>query len=95
MLPPGPHFVGYSAVSKRGEVSPVIWSFVHLKSGEVLVRRWDHATELLLPVADEDEVCRPVTDRTFLKACPSSPDSTLIDAVFLSGREVRERSSTF
>ena len=56
MLPPGPHFVAYSAVGKQREVSPPIWVFVSLKASQVLCRRWNSSTELLLPFNDQDEV---------------------------------------
>ena len=56
MLPPGSHFLGYSAVSKFGEVSPITWFFAHLGVGEVVVRRWDSDSELLVPFNDRDEV---------------------------------------
>lgn len=56
MLPAGPHFVAFSSVSKQGEVAPPVWFFVHLKAGEIVCRRWDHETELLLPFNDAEEV---------------------------------------
>ncbi|KAK9806697.1 hypothetical protein WJX73_009793 [Symbiochloris irregularis] len=58
LLSPGAHFIGYSAVSKHGEVSPVTWFFLHLVTRQVVVRRWDTGTELILPLLDEDEVIR-------------------------------------
>lgn len=56
MIPPGAHFIGYSAVSRHGDVAPLTWFFLHLTPAEVVVRQWDSATELLLPLNDRDEV---------------------------------------
>ena len=56
MLPPGPHFLGYSAVSTYGDVAPVTWFFLSVKTSQVVVRAWDTATELLVPLQDQDEV---------------------------------------
>ena len=58
MLPPGPQFVAYSAVSKQREVSPPVWFFLHLSPGEVVCRHWNPAVELLLPFEDQDEVLK-------------------------------------
>lgn len=60
MLSPGAHFIGYSAVSKHGEVSPVTWFFLHLVTRQVVVRRWDSLTELMLPLEDDEEVQTPI-----------------------------------
>ena len=56
MIPAGPHFIAYSAVSKQQQVSPPVWFFLHVRPREVIVRRWDSISELLLPLEDEDEV---------------------------------------
>ncbi|OQV24494.1 Protein AAR2-like protein [Hypsibius exemplaris] len=45
MIPPGIHFVYYSAVSKDDVTSPRTGFFHNFKSREVLVKRWDHAHE--------------------------------------------------
>ncbi len=67
MLPPGAHLVttrvlalDTASPSRSPSVSPATGFFVHLEAqqqqqGQVVVRRWDAATETLLPLADEDE----------------------------------------
>ena len=58
MIPPGTHFIGYSAVGRHGDMAPVTWFFAHLALSEVAVRQWDSTTELLLPLEDQDEVLK-------------------------------------
>jgi A1 cistron-splicing factor AAR2 len=71
MLPPGPHYVTYAAVGVAGGggggvPGPVasFWVWVELAGGTeerkqtVTIRRWNPATELLDPLADEDEEAR-------------------------------------
>ncbi|GAQ89890.1 hypothetical protein KFL_005740010 [Klebsormidium nitens] len=58
MLPPGPHFVYYSAAGKHGGAAPVIGFFVVLKQGQVVVRQWDAPEERLAALTDEDQVDR-------------------------------------
>ncbi|XP_013415495.2 protein AAR2 homolog [Lingula anatina] len=45
MIPPGVHFVYFSACSKEGEVSPRTGFFYHFKKREVLIKKWDKVTE--------------------------------------------------
>ena len=58
MLPPGPHMVSYNATSAGGggDFAPTVSFFAHLAAQQVVVRRWDAAEELLLPMQDSDEV---------------------------------------
>ena len=69
MVPPGAHFVSSNAVSSRysaaaagggSDVAPTASFFVEVALREVVIRRWDRAEELLLPLDDVDEVCRGV-----------------------------------
>ncbi|KAH9306538.1 hypothetical protein KI387_010942, partial [Taxus chinensis] len=56
MIPPGPHFVYYSAVSRYGnESSPVIGFFIFASSSEVIVKQWDPHEERLVKFADSSE----------------------------------------
>ncbi|XP_076249706.1 protein AAR2 homolog [Calliopsis andreniformis] len=59
MIPPGFHFVHYSATDKYGETAPKI-GFLHtFKKSEFLVRRWDIKEEdISLEVAPEEIVHR-------------------------------------
>ena len=58
MLPPGPHMVSYNATGAGGggDFAPTVSFFAHLAAQQVVVRRWDAAEELLLPLQDSDEV---------------------------------------
>lgn len=56
MIPPGPHLISYSAVSKEGAVAPTVFFPLFLAARDVVVREWDVSSELLLPVSDEDQV---------------------------------------
>ena len=57
MLPPGPHLVSYNSSSGNGsDFAPTIAFYAHLAPRQVLVRRWDAAEEMLLPLQDPDEV---------------------------------------
>eukprot|EP00878_Enallax_costatus_P021228 GHUV01022468.1.p1 GENE.GHUV01022468.1~~GHUV01022468.1.p1 ORF type:complete len:165 (+),score=24.58 GHUV01022468.1:623-1117(+) len=58
MIPPGTHFVSYQALGKDGSLGPPVSTLVSLTSKQVLVRRWDPATEGLVPLGDEDEEAR-------------------------------------
>ena len=63
MIPPGVHFVYYSAVSTDrkkpgagpGKAGPRTGFFVHLGKCEVVVKRWNPATEDLDPAATTEE----------------------------------------
>lgn len=59
MLPPGTHFVSYRSVSAAGGgCSFTTAFFAFIKPQQVLVRRWDAATETLVPFEDDDEEAR-------------------------------------
>ena len=45
MIPPGLHFVFYSAVSKGGETAPRTGFFCFVKRKEIVVKKWDSQTE--------------------------------------------------
>jgi len=45
MIPPGLHFVYYSAVSKYGGITPRTGFFCFVKKREVVVKKWDFSTE--------------------------------------------------
>lgn len=67
MLPPGPHLVSYNASSGQGDFGPTTSFWLVLKAGQVAVQRWDAATEVLAPLADEDEARAPL--RACLECC--------------------------
>ena len=56
MLPPGPHLISYNASGSSSDFAPTISFYAHLAPRQVLVRRWDAAEEMLLPLQDPDEV---------------------------------------
>ncbi|XP_060083524.1 protein AAR2 homolog [Ylistrum balloti] len=45
MVPPGIHFIYYSACNKDGETSPRTGFFYNFKQREIVVRKWDSALE--------------------------------------------------
>ncbi|KAL9230076.1 hypothetical protein vseg_005468 [Gypsophila vaccaria] len=56
MIPPGVHFVFYSASTREGkEFSPVIGFFIDTSPSEVVVRKWDVQEERLVKVSAEEE----------------------------------------
>ncbi|KAJ9577463.1 hypothetical protein L9F63_005964 [Diploptera punctata] len=59
MIPPGLHYVYYSAVNKEGDSAPRV-GFVHnFKKLEMVVMKWDHASEdISTEVISEEEVSR-------------------------------------
>lgn len=58
MLPPGVHFLSFQARSSRdaATLSPPVSTFLWLRPQQVLVRRWNAASEGLVEL-EEDEVC--------------------------------------
>lgn len=48
MIPPGIHFIHYSAVSKDGCTAPRTGFFHFFKPKEILIRKWDNADEGIL-----------------------------------------------
>jgi len=56
MIPPGPHFVYYNAVSRHGnEFSPTTGFFIFPAPSEVIARQWDPQEEHLVKIADSSE----------------------------------------
>lgn len=45
MIPPGLHFIHYSAVSKEGCTAPRTGFFHYFKPREILIKKWDAAEE--------------------------------------------------
>jgi len=71
MMPPGVHFLSFQARSRRdGTLSPPVSTFLHLKPQQVVVRRWDPASEGLVEL-EEEEV------RIFPLNCTQPPDVTV------------------
>ena len=68
MLPPGLHMLHYSAVGKEGIAAPRTSSFHFFRQGEVLVRKWDPVTEMLV-VSDPDEEARIRSNKQELDRC--------------------------
>ncbi|KAL4132009.1 hypothetical protein QTP88_009230 [Uroleucon formosanum] len=50
MIPPGIHFVYYSAADKYGNTAPRCGFFHNFKKGECLVKKWDNNNEILVDV---------------------------------------------
>lgn len=55
MIPPGCHLVCAAATGSQGDVAPRSGFFVHLRAGEVHVRKWDPETEAFAPIGAIDE----------------------------------------
>jgi hypothetical protein len=57
MIPPGPHFVFYSSAGKHEARSQPFFTgfFIHPGPADVVVRRWDPGSEMLVKLPDEDE----------------------------------------
>lgn len=45
MIPPGFHFVHYSAVNKDGSIAPRAGFFHYFKRQEILIKKWDASDE--------------------------------------------------
>lgn len=45
MIPPGVHFIHYSAVSKDGSTAPRTGFFHYFKKGEIIIKKWDNSDE--------------------------------------------------
>ena len=55
MLPPGVHFLSFQARSSRdGTLSPPVSTFLLLQPQQVVVRRWDAASEGLVELEEEE-----------------------------------------
>ncbi|KAL7131740.1 hypothetical protein ABFS83_12G024500 [Erythranthe nasuta] len=56
MIPPGIHFIYYSASNREGrEFSPVVGFFVDASPSQVIVRKWDQEEEHLVKLSEEEE----------------------------------------
>ncbi|XP_027079429.1 uncharacterized protein [Coffea arabica] len=56
MIPPGVHFVYYSASNREGnQFSPIIGFFVDAQPSQVIVRKWDKNEERLTKLSEEEE----------------------------------------
>lgn len=59
MIPPGIHFIYYSAVSKEGQTAPRTGFFHNFKSKEIVVKKWDRQMEDVKEFeASQDEMDR-------------------------------------
>ncbi|XP_059490415.1 protein AAR2 homolog [Neocloeon triangulifer] len=59
MIPPGVHYISYSARNKHGDVSPRVGFFHNFKKSEILVRKWDTKEEdISLENATEEDISR-------------------------------------
>nr|ACO15250.1 C20orf4 homolog [Caligus clemensi] len=56
MIPPGLHFIYYSAVSKENQMAPRSGFFHKFSRGEVLVRQWNPLTEALESALDPSSI---------------------------------------
>mgnify|MGYP001793916897 CR=1 FL=1 len=56
MIPPGFHFMFYSAVSKTGETAPRTGFFHFFERREIIVKKWDSDTEDMVdvPLSEDD-----------------------------------------
>lgn len=55
MIPPGLHFIYYSAVCKGGETAPRTGMFLFSKRQDVFVLKWDETSEDLVEVTTDEE----------------------------------------
>ena len=55
MIPPGLHFIYYSAVNSGGQSAPRTGMFLYTKHQDVLVMRWDENSEDVLEVDTNEE----------------------------------------
>ncbi|XP_065335175.1 protein AAR2 homolog [Cloeon dipterum] len=59
MIPPGLHFISYSARNKHGDATPRVGFFHNFKKSEILVRKWDpNAEDISLEDFSAEEVDR-------------------------------------
>ncbi|XP_011637245.1 protein AAR2 homolog [Pogonomyrmex barbatus] len=62
MIPPGIHFIHYSAVDELGELAPRIGFFHDFKKGEFLVKRWDNKEEDISSESVPEETVQSLKD---------------------------------
>ncbi|GMH43240.1 hypothetical protein BSKO_11162 [Bryopsis sp. KO-2023] len=48
MVPPGVHFISSSSGDSQGGFAPVVGFFVHVRPGDIVVRRWNKEEEMLV-----------------------------------------------
>ncbi|KAL8034403.1 hypothetical protein ABFX02_12G026100 [Erythranthe guttata] len=66
MIPPGIHFIYYSASNREGrEFSPVVGFFVDASPSQVIVRKWDQEEEHLVKLSEEEVSCCETTYLSF------------------------------
>ncbi|KAK9866040.1 hypothetical protein WJX84_001451 [Apatococcus fuscideae] len=58
MIPPGIHFLSFCQLGQPGQLAPYAGRFLGFAEGQVVVMRWDPATEALVDLSDEDEAAR-------------------------------------
>ncbi|KAF5276837.1 hypothetical protein FQA39_LY06389 [Lamprigera yunnana] len=59
MIPPGIHFIHYSAVNDYGDVAPKIGFFYNFRKSEFLVKKWDKKLQdISLETVSESEILR-------------------------------------
>ena len=59
MIPPGLHFIYYSAVNRAGQTAPRTGLFLYTSRRDIMVLKWSTATEDLVEKAtDEEEIDR-------------------------------------
>ncbi|XP_024543508.1 protein AAR2 homolog isoform X1 [Selaginella moellendorffii] len=55
MVPPGPHFIYYSVMSRSGDAAPVTGFFITGTQSKVIVMRWDSQQEIFVKLTDPAE----------------------------------------
>lgn len=55
MIPPGVHFVFYSAVSKEGQTAPRTGFFYSVEKRGIVVKKWDNEVEDVVPGDESSE----------------------------------------
>lgn len=57
MIPPGIHFIHYSAVGKYGEVAPKVGFFYNFRKSEFVLKKWDkELQDISMESSDDHEV---------------------------------------
>ncbi|XP_031474511.1 uncharacterized protein LOC116246788 [Nymphaea colorata] len=56
MIPPGPHFIYYSAADRAGNTfSPITGFFIDASASQVIVRKWNGTEEKLVKLLEDEE----------------------------------------
>nr|CAH7727383.1 unnamed protein product [Callosobruchus chinensis] len=59
MIPPGLHYIFYSAVSNTGDTAPRTGFFHNFRKGEVLVKKWDEVNECVsAEIVNDEEIVK-------------------------------------